>query len=56
MHDIIKCLHALWGNLDFDGNLILEPEQLYADGDMTTGIYHEMNTGKQFWCFCCPPS
>jgi len=26
MHDIIECLRTLWGDLDFDGDLILEPE------------------------------
>ena len=45
-HDIIECLHALWGDLDFEGDLILEPKQLYTDKDMTIWIYHEMNTGK----------
>ena len=33
--DIIECLHTLWGDPDFDGNLILEPEQLYANEEMT---------------------
>ena len=47
--DIVECLHALWGDPDFDGDLILEPEQLYADEDMTICIYHEMNTGKWWW-------
>ena len=33
--DIIECLHTLWGDLDFEGDLILEPERLYADENMT---------------------
>ncbi|KIJ89870.1 hypothetical protein K443DRAFT_117413 [Laccaria amethystina LaAM-08-1] len=49
MRDIVECLRALWGDPDFDGDLILEPEQLYADEDMTIRIYHEMNTGKWWW-------
>jgi len=49
MCDIIECLRALWGDPDFDGDLILEPERLYADEDMTIRIYHEMNTGKWWW-------
>ena len=48
-HDIIKCLRALWGNPDFADDLILEPEQLYADKDMTIHIYHDMNTGRWWW-------
>ena len=47
--DIIECLRALWGDPDFEGDLILEPERLYADEDMTIRIYHEMNTGKWWW-------
>ena len=47
--DIIECLRALWGDPDFEGDLILEPERLYADQDMTIWIYHEMNTGKWWW-------
>ncbi|KAF8816261.1 hypothetical protein BYT27DRAFT_7221500 [Phlegmacium glaucopus] len=47
--DIIECLRALWGDPDFEGDLILEPERLYADQDMTIRIYHEMNTGKWWW-------
>ena len=49
MRDIIECLHALWGDPDFDRDLILEPERLYVDGDMTIQIYHDMNTGKWWW-------
>ena len=47
--DIIECLHALWGDPEFSEELILEPEQLYADEDMTIQIYHKMNTGKWWW-------
>ena len=49
MRDIVECLRALWGDPEFDGDLILEPERLYADEDMTIRIYHEMNTGKWWW-------
>ncbi|KAF8808312.1 hypothetical protein BYT27DRAFT_7222947 [Phlegmacium glaucopus] len=47
--NIIECLRALWGDPDFEGDLILKPERLYADQDMTIRIYHEMNTGKWWW-------
>ena len=47
--DIIKCLCALWGDSNFGDDLILEPEQLYADEDKMICIYHDMNTGKWWW-------
>ena len=49
LHNIIECICALWGDPDFADDLIVEPEQLYADEDMVTWIYHEMNTGKWWW-------
>lgn len=48
-HEIIECLRAPWGDPDFANDLILEPERLYADEDMTIRIYHDMNTGKWWW-------
>jgi hypothetical protein len=47
--DIVECLRALWGDPDFNNDLILEPERLYADQDMTIRIYHDMNSGKWWW-------
>ena len=47
--DIIECLHTLWGDADFEGDLILESEQLYTDQNMTVQIYHEMNMGRWWW-------
>ena len=47
--DIIECLRALWGDPEFSEDLILEPERLYADEDMTNRIFHDMNTGNWWW-------
>jgi len=47
--NIIECLRALWGDPDFDGDLIFEPERLYADEEKKSQIYHDMNTGKWWW-------
>ena len=47
--DIIECLRALWGDPEFSEDLILEPERLYADEDMTIRIFHDMNTGNWWW-------
>ena len=47
--DVIECLRALWGDPEFSEDLILEPERLYADEDMTIRIFHDMNTGNWWW-------
>lgn len=47
--DIIECIRALWGDPEFSEDLILEPERLYADEDMTIRIFHDMNTGNWWW-------
>ena len=47
--DIIECLCAIWGDPDFEGDLIVEPERLYANQNMSIQIYYEMNTGKWWW-------
>jgi Plavaka transposase len=47
--DILECIRALWGDPEFSEDLILEPERLYADEDLTIRIFHDMNTGKWWW-------
>ncbi|PPQ98035.1 hypothetical protein CVT26_003097 [Gymnopilus dilepis] len=47
--DIIECIKALWGDMDFVIDLIFEPERHYADKDRTIRIYHDMHTGKWWW-------
>ena len=47
--DIIKCIKALWGDVDFTPYLVLEPERHYADADQTIWVYFDMNTGKWWW-------
>ncbi|THU88727.1 hypothetical protein K435DRAFT_679303, partial [Dendrothele bispora CBS 962.96] len=47
--DLLECLKSLWGNPDFAGQLIVEPELHYVDEDMTIRAYHDMHTGKWWW-------
>ncbi|KAJ3557683.1 hypothetical protein NP233_g11677 [Leucocoprinus birnbaumii] len=47
--DIIACLEDLWRDPELMDDLILEPEQQWADKERTSQLYHEMNTGDWWW-------
>ena len=47
--DIIECIKALWGDVDFAPYLVVEPEHHYADADQTIWLYFDMHTGKWWW-------
>jgi hypothetical protein len=47
--DIIECIKALWGDVDFAPYLVVEPERHYADADQTIRLYFDMHTGKWWW-------
>lgn len=47
--DIMECIRALWGDPDFAGELIFEPQREYADDDEGIRIYHGMESGKWWW-------
>ncbi|KAF8956115.1 hypothetical protein BDZ97DRAFT_1672061 [Flammula alnicola] len=47
--DIMECIQALWGDPDFAGELIFQPERHYADDDEVIRLYHGMETGKWWW-------
>jgi hypothetical protein len=47
--DIIECIKALWGDLEFSPILVIELECHYADKDHTIQLYHDMQTGKWWW-------
>ena len=40
---------CVMGDPEFCEELILEPERLYADEDMTIRIFSDVNTGKWWW-------
>jgi Plavaka transposase len=40
--DILECIKALWGNVDFAGHLLLEPECHYADADQTLRVFFDI--------------
>ena len=48
-HDIIECIKALFGDLEFAPILLLAPECHYADEDKTVQVYFNMHTGKWWW-------
>ncbi|KAJ3564141.1 hypothetical protein NP233_g8487 [Leucocoprinus birnbaumii] len=47
--DIVACLKHLWRDPELVDDLILEPEQQWADKERTSRLYHEMNTGDWWW-------
>lgn len=47
--DVMGCVRALWGDPEFTGDLILEPERHYADENETIRMYHDMHTAKWWW-------
>ena len=47
--DIILCVKALFGNLEFAEDLILAPERHYTDVEQTCQVYNEMHTGDWWW-------
>ncbi|KAF8220705.1 hypothetical protein L208DRAFT_1188589, partial [Tricholoma matsutake] len=48
--NIIECIKALWGDVDFAEHLLVEHEQHYVDVDQTIHLYFDMHTGKWWWC------
>ena len=49
-HNVIECIRALWGDVDFAEHLIVEPERHYVDLDHTIRRFSDMHTGKWWWC------
>lgn len=45
----IKCIQALFSDLEHVQYLCLVPECHYSDADKVERIYHEMHTGKWWW-------
>jgi len=44
-HEIIPCLKALFGDLEFKDDLVFAPERHFTDNERTCHIYNEMHTG-----------
>ena len=47
--DVVECIRALFGDSDFDSELLLAPERHYEDASMNNHAYHDMNTGCWWW-------
>ncbi|KAG1874323.1 hypothetical protein F4604DRAFT_1880851 [Suillus subluteus] len=47
--DVLECIKALYGDLDFADYLVFAPERHYTDDDETVRLYSDMHTGKWWW-------
>ena len=47
--DVLECIRALFGDLEFAKHLILAPERHYVDKDQTIRYYCDLYTGKWWW-------
>ncbi|KAL1675271.1 hypothetical protein EV122DRAFT_218848 [Schizophyllum commune] len=47
--DIIACVRALFGDMDFCPILAFAPEKHYMDDEHQERLYHDMHTGKWWW-------
>ncbi|KAL1667054.1 hypothetical protein GGG16DRAFT_59260 [Schizophyllum commune] len=47
--DIIECVKALIGDLDFCPVLKFEPEKHYTDNSQSERLYYDMHTGRWWW-------
>ncbi|KAF8267150.1 hypothetical protein EI94DRAFT_1842165 [Lactarius quietus] len=47
--DVIQCIRALFGDLDFTQDLIFRPEKHYVNEERTERMYHDMHTGSWWW-------
>ncbi|KAL1680947.1 hypothetical protein EV122DRAFT_206846 [Schizophyllum commune] len=47
--DILACVRALLGDVDFCPVLMFCPERHYMDETRQQRLYHDMNTGKWWW-------
>ncbi|KAG1720490.1 hypothetical protein EDB19DRAFT_1917917 [Suillus lakei] len=47
--DVLECIKALYGDLDFADYLVFAPECHYTDDDETVRLYSDMHTGKWWW-------
>jgi hypothetical protein len=48
--NMVECIRALWGDVDFAEHLIVEPERHYVDLDHMIRRFSDMHTGKWWWC------
>jgi hypothetical protein len=48
--DIIACIRTLFGDPDFASVLVFRPEKHYVDEKKEERMYHDMHTGRWWWC------
>lgn len=56
--DVIECVKALFGDEELAPFIRLVPEKHYKDETMSEQWYHNMHTGKWWWCtqVCVTPA
>lgn len=47
--EIVPCLRALYGDPDFQHNLVFAPERHFTNEERTCRIYDDMHTGDWWW-------
>lgn len=47
--DVIECIRALYGDVEFARYLLLVPVQHWADKNKTIQLFHDMHTGNWWW-------
>jgi len=48
--DVVACIRTLFGNPDFAPVLAFQPVKHYADEKKEERMYHDMHTGRWWWC------
>ncbi|KAJ3818442.1 hypothetical protein F5880DRAFT_1491390 [Lentinula raphanica] len=48
--DILACIRSLYGSPCHARYLCVAPERHYSDANKTNRLYHDMHTGKWWWC------
>lgn len=48
--DIISCIRSLFGDPDFASVMVFQPEKHYVDENFTERMYHDIHTGRWWWC------
>ncbi|CDO76892.1 hypothetical protein BN946_scf184903.g13 [Trametes cinnabarina] len=49
LRDILQCIRALFGDPEFSGLLVFQPERHYADEDHEVRVYFDVHTGEWWW-------
>jgi hypothetical protein len=48
-HNLVDSIKMLWSNPEYADELIVQPEQHFADKGMKSWMYHDMHTSDWWW-------